>query len=70
MQNVITKIKTIVKTYNPNIITSLGVRIRNPFDEKGYWVGWSTEEIAEHFSAVNKFKETKPKEKEPNGRGC
>jgi len=50
--------------------TSLGVRMRNPFDKNGMWIGWTNEEVAEHFSAVNNYKQTLPKEKEPNGRGC
>lgn len=46
-------VKNIVKaTYKPYIVTSLGVRMRNPINPEGLWIGWTNDEIAEHFKAV------------------
>jgi len=53
-----------------HLVTSLGVRMRNPIQEKGVWSGWSPEEVAEHLKMVEKYKLAQPKEKKPNGRGC
>jgi hypothetical protein len=65
-------IKRIVSVVKPPIITSLGVKMRNPFNEKGEWIGWTAEEIAAHFASVNQYKSTIPL-KEPhkeNKNGC
>jgi hypothetical protein len=75
MQNVFRRcVKIIVPdVYNTHLVTSVGVRMRNPINEKGEWIGWTNEEVAEHLSSLNGgkhniiVKEENPKE--PPG-GC
>lgn len=68
-------VKTIFKPftpviYNPTQITSLGVLMRNPINKKGEWIGWTAEEMAAHFKAVNDYSNTLPPPPKPNGNGC
>ena len=56
--------------YNPYQTTSLGVRIRNPINEKGEWIGWTAEEVAAHLQAVRSHSNTLPPPPKPNGNGC
>jgi hypothetical protein len=56
--------------YVPYIVTSLGVRMRNPTDKDGKWIGWTGEEVAEHLQSVKTYVSTLPPEKPQNGRGC
>lgn len=56
--------------YAPYQITSLGVRMRNPINEKGEWIGWTAEEVAAHLQAVRSHSNTLPPPPKPNGNGC
>jgi len=47
-----------------HVVTSLGVRMRKPFDKNGMWIGWTDVEIAEHFNAVNKYSKIYSPDKE------
>lgn len=66
-------IKRYIKSFvpvlrNSHLVTSAGVRMRNPINERGEWIGWTAEEVAEHLSSLNGgkhniiVKEDKPKE--------
>lgn len=44
---------------NSHLVTSAGVRMRNPINEKGEWIGWTAEEVAEHLSSLRGGKQTK-----------
>jgi hypothetical protein len=56
--------------YVPYQTTSLGVRIRNPINRKGEWIGWTTEEVAAHLQAVRNYSNTLPPLPKSNGNGC
>jgi len=56
--------------YNPYQTTSLGVRMRKPFNEKGEWIGWTAEEVAAHLQAVRSHSSTLPPPPKSNGNGC
>jgi len=62
----------VLSLYKPFLITSLGVKMRNPFTTDGLWRGWTDEEVANHFRAVSSFAKTIPKieYKGPGGNGC
>lgn len=55
--NVITKtVKRIVPVVPDTFFyTSLGVRMRNPINKKGEWIGWTAEEVAEHLQSVRNY---------------
>jgi hypothetical protein len=38
-----------------HLVTSLGVRMRKPFDKNGMWIGWTAEETAEHLASINNY---------------
>jgi len=73
MQNVC-KVNTVIRRvstiYKPYIITSLGVKMRNPTNKEGLWIGWTGEEVAAHLSACQKYKASLPPEPKENGKGC
>jgi hypothetical protein len=75
MNYVYSKIKSIVKSIpkevpkNDSIITSLGVRMRNPI-KNGLWIGWTGEEVAEHLASINRYKATLPPQPKSYGNGC
>ena len=73
MQNVC-KVNTVVRRvsniYKPYFITSLGVKMRNPINQKGEWIGWTGEEVAAHLSACKNYVSTQPPQPKENGRGC
>lgn len=53
-----------------HLVTSLGVRMRKPYDKNGMWIGWTAEEVAEHLASVNKYAKTLPPKPPSNGNGC
>jgi hypothetical protein len=70
--HVINNIRRIIGLHRPPIVTSAGVKMRNPYNEKGEWIGWTDEEVATHFSSIEKYKSIIP-HKEPlkeNKNGC
>ena len=54
MQNVFRKCFKIIipDVPNTNLVTSFGVRMRNPINEKGEWIGWTDEEVVNHLSSL------------------
>jgi hypothetical protein len=38
------------------IITVLGVKMRNPVDINGKWIGWTKEEVKKHLESVSNKK--------------
>ena len=50
------------------IITSLGVKMRKPFNKEGKWIGWTSDEVAEHLSATRAYYSTV--KKTTDGNGC
>jgi len=57
---------TVLILSDTHLVTSLGVRMRNPIQKNGRWIGWTENEVAAHLESVKKYKESLPK----NGRGC
>jgi hypothetical protein len=53
--SVISRIKNIFNkpTYKEFFITSRGVKMRNPIDKNGLWIGWTVEETANHLSTIH-----------------
>lgn len=50
IKNILNKPKTHVdKGY---FITSVGVKMRNPIDKNGLWIGWTAEETANHLASI------------------
>lgn len=43
-----------------HLVTSLGVRMRKPYDKNGMWIGWTGEEVAEHLASVRNYSATLP----------
>jgi hypothetical protein len=41
------------KVYKEFFITSRGVKMRNPIDKNGLWIGWTAEETANHLSTIH-----------------
>jgi hypothetical protein len=39
--------------YKEFSITSRGVKMRNPIDRNGLWIGWTTEETANHLASIH-----------------
>lgn len=37
---------------NTHLVTSVGVRMRIPINEKGEWIGWTDKEVTEHLSSL------------------
>lgn len=56
--------------YNPIQTTSLGVRMRKPFNEKGEWIGFRAEDVEAHLQAVRNYASTLPPPPKSNGNGC
>lgn len=54
MQNVFRRcVKIIIPDVsNTHLVTSFGVRMRNPINDKGEWIGWTDEEVTEHLSSL------------------
>ncbi len=54
MQNVFRRcVKIIIPDVsNTHLVTSFGVRMRNPINEKGEWIGWTDGEVTEHLSSL------------------
>ena len=38
-----------------SIITTLGVKMRNPMDINGKWIGWTKEEVQKHLDSVKRL---------------
>jgi len=56
--NVISYVKNIFykpppKVYKEFFITSRGVKMRNPIDKNGLWIGWTAEETANHLATIH-----------------
>jgi len=45
-------VKKVVEVYKPTIITNLGVKMRNPVDKNGQWIGWTKDEVKNHLSSI------------------
>jgi hypothetical protein len=45
----------VLSLYKPFLITSLGVKMRNPFTTDGLWRGWTDEEVANHLQSVRSY---------------
>lgn len=60
----VSKVTNIIRrTFNipmPHIITSAGVRMRNPINNKGEWIGWTDEEVAMHLSTYRQHENNIP----------
>ena len=41
------------KEYTDFFITSRGVKMRNPIDRNGLWIGWTAEEVANHLGSIS-----------------
>jgi hypothetical protein len=41
------------KVYKEFFITSRGVKMRNPIDKNGLWIGWTAEETANHLATIH-----------------
>ena len=60
--NGISPIKAIINNINKSyIVTSLGVRMRNPTDKNGKWIGWTAEEVVAHLNSCRNYINTLPK---------
>jgi hypothetical protein len=66
----VVKEKIIKTIYIPHIITSLGVRMQNPMDENGRWIGWLQRDIDKHLQSVRNYIATLPPPPKQNGNGC
>ena len=69
VSEVINRLRRIVNLPRTPIVTSAGVKMRNPFNHKGEWIGWTSEEVANHFSSINYFKSNIPIKENKNGCG-
>lgn len=45
--------KPITQVNKDYFITSAGVKMRNPIDKNGLWIGWTAEEIANHLASIH-----------------
>jgi hypothetical protein len=54
VSSLINRIKNILnKPINKDyFITSRGVKMRNPIDKNGLWIGWTAEETASHLASI------------------
>jgi hypothetical protein len=41
------------KVYKESFITTRGVKMRNPIDKNGLWIGWTAEETANHLASIH-----------------
>lgn len=41
------------KEYKDFFITSRGVKMRNPIDRNGLWIGWTAEETINHLASIH-----------------
>jgi len=58
MNKVFSVISYIKKIFNkpPSkefFITSRGVKMRNPIDKNGLWIGWTAEETVNHLASIH-----------------
>jgi hypothetical protein len=67
VSEVINRVRRLVNLPRTPIITSAGVKMRNPFNHKGEWIGWTENEVAAHFASIKQYKSTPVKE---NKNGC
>ena len=60
VSRIINNIRRVIGLPRTPIITSAGVTMRNPTNNKGEWIGWTGEEVAAHLSSVDQYKSTIP----------
>jgi len=58
VSKVINYVKSILNKPKPDVykefsITSRGVKMRNPIDRNGLWIGWTAEEVANHLGSIS-----------------
>jgi uncharacterized protein YfaP (DUF2135 family) len=46
-------VKQLKNNYISHTTTPLGVTMRNPIDVDGKWIGWTSEEVANHLQSVS-----------------
>lgn len=44
--------KPITQVNKDYFITSVGVKMRNPIDKNGLWIGWTVEETVNHLASI------------------
>lgn len=44
--------KPITQVDKDYFITSVGVKMRNPIDKNGLWIGWTIEENVNHLASI------------------
>jgi hypothetical protein len=56
--SIISRVKNIFnkptfKEYKEFFITSRDIKMRNPIDKNGLWIGWTAEETVNHLSTIH-----------------
>jgi hypothetical protein len=58
--HVVNNIRRVIGLPKTPIVTLAGVKMQNPFNHKGEWIGWTEKEVATHLSSMHQYKSNIP----------